>query len=77
MSKIKDILTHQKLNEAMKQSNKKAVRENRALGLDCVVAKSGKVILQKADGSSRVIKTIPKPIKYSGQSTVNITADGE
>lgn len=77
MSKDKNILTHKKLNAAMKQSNKKAFRENRALGLDSVVARGGKVILQKADGSRRVIKTIPKPVKYSGQSTVNISADGE
>ena len=46
MSKQEDILTHQKLDAAMKRSNKKAVRENRALGLDSVVARRGQVLLQ-------------------------------
>lgn len=71
----KNTISVKSLNQAMKSSNQRAIRTNKALGLDTVYVKGGHVIREHADGSKSTIKkldnsssrsyTIKGPIKIS------------
>ncbi|MFD2532983.1 hypothetical protein [Gracilimonas halophila] len=72
MSKKKTI-SAKSLNRAMKSSNQRAIRTNKALGLDTVYVKGksiirehadgGKSTIQKLNGSSLKSRTIKGPLK--------------
>lgn len=54
----------------MKSSNQRAIRTNKALGLDTVYVKGGSVIRESADGRTSTIKKLngssSKPQKIRG-----------
>jgi len=64
MSKKKSI-SAESLNKAMKSSNRRAIRTNKALGLDTVYVKRGNVVREKPDGSITTIH------KLTGKVTVS------
>lgn len=64
MSK-KNSISAKSLNKAMKSSNKRAFRTNKALGLDTVYMKGGNVVRERADGSTSTIQ------KLNGKKTVS------
>jgi methionine synthase II (cobalamin-independent) len=69
MNKNKTIST-KSLNQAMKSSNRRAIRTNKALGLDTVYVKGNNVIREHADGSKSTIK------KLNGSSSKSPTIKG-
>jgi len=73
--KEKDPVTKKVLSLAMYRANRLAIRTNKALGLDTVVARGGKIIRERPDGTVETIKTISKPVRYTGQPTVSIVSD--
>lgn len=57
MSKKKTI-SAKSLNQAMKSSTQRAIRTNKALGLDTVYVKGGSIIREHADGRTSTIKKL-------------------
>ncbi|MFA5670044.1 MAG: hypothetical protein WC967_12420 [Balneolaceae bacterium] len=58
----KKIISVSSLNQAMKSSNQRAIRTNKALGLDTVYVKGRRVIREHVDGSTSIIKKLNKPL---------------
>lgn len=69
MSKKKTI-SAKSLNRAMKSSNQRAIRTNKALGLDTVYVKGGTIIREHADGRRSSIR------KLNGVSSKTNTVKG-
>ena len=65
----KNSISAKSLNKAMKSSSKRAIRTNKALGLDTVYVKGGNIVRERADGSTSTIqklngkKTFSKKVK--------------
>lgn len=46
------------LNEAMRRSNQRAIRTNKALGLDTVYVEGNRIIREDADGRTSTIRIL-------------------
>lgn len=64
MSKKKTI-SAKSLNTAMKSSNQRAIRINKALGLDTVYVKGKTIIREHADGRTSTIQKLNGPSSKS------------
>jgi len=57
-----DKITAKRLKGAMRASNRRAYSENKRLGLDMVYLHDGKIVREKADGSTFTIRKIASSV---------------
>jgi len=62
-----DKITAKSLKGAMRASNQIAYSENKRLGLDMVYLHDGKIVREKADGSTFTIRKIASPVVHSSK----------